>query len=116
MRKFASFQFIIQLIQFNNMQEVNNYIGIWKFNNKVSLQEIEELAKEWAKDEKYLSLHIRQCSQNQNGLSFEYHDTTGNETDGAFTEFIDRVSDSLRRKFGNGLAGWDTSRMYYKVK
>lgn len=98
------------------MQKIQNHIGIWKFTNKVTKEELEELATEWAKDENYLSLYIRKCSQDQYGIGFEYKNPLGGDTPDTLHDYREQTSDALRRKFGNGLIGWDISSNYYKIK
>ena len=91
------------------------YRGYWKFKDDyVSLQELEKLAKEWAQDERYVSLHIRKTSSDQHGIGFTY--SPEENTQETHNQFIEEMSDSLRRQFGNGLAGWDISSGYLQVK
>ncbi len=98
------------------MQKIQNHLGIWKFTSKVTKEELEILATEWAKDENYLSLYIRKCSQDQFGIGFEYKNPLGAETPETLDDYMDKTSDALRRRFGNGLIGWDISSNYYKIK
>lgn len=98
------------------MQEIYNHLGIWKFSNKVTLRELEDLAREWSKDENYLSVHIRKCSQDQYGIGFEYNNPLGADTQDTLNQYRESTSDTLKKKFGNGLVGWDISNMYYKIK
>jgi hypothetical protein len=98
------------------MQKIYNHVGIWKFSNKVTLQELEAVAMEWSKDENYLSVNVRKCSQDQYGIGFEYKNPLGTDTPETLDQYRESTSDSLKKKFGNGLVGWDISSMYYKIK
>ncbi len=98
------------------MEQTKNYLGIWKFRDeKVSLEDLQSLAEEMAKDERYLSLHIRKCSKDQHGIGFEYQDSKENTKEN-FEEFMDNTADQFYKKVGNGLIGWDVSSEYYKIK
>jgi hypothetical protein len=96
------------------METVQNNVGIWKFYMaKVSLEQLQDFAQELAKDESYLLVYIRQASQNQWGIGFEYKNGGKvQEEDG----YIEKTKDLLYRKFGSALAGWDISHEYYKIK
>lgn len=96
------------------MQEINNTIGIWKFAMaKVSLNELQTFAEELAKDENYLSVYVRQASQEQWGIGFEYKDGGHIKAPEGYGE---KMKDILYRKFGSALVGWDISAKYYKIK
>jgi hypothetical protein len=80
-------------------------VGMWKFlNDKVSKDELKILLEEFLKDEKYLVLYLRKASTDQTGLGLVRKNTEGSE---GFDKYFDEVSDLLKKKFGNGLAGWD---------
>lgn len=98
------------------MEIIKNHVGIWKFTNKVTKEELEEVAKEWAKDENYISVFLRKCSQDQFGIGFEYKNPLGADTHETLEKYKDETSDFLKKKFGNGLIGWDISNLYYKIK
>lgn len=79
--------------------------GIWKFVN-VTEVELAVLAAKWKKDDPdgWLELHIRPTGKKgrQLGVGFKYkfkekrHD-----------KFFYRISDQLKREFGNNFVGWD---------
>lgn len=82
-------------------------MGLWKFSDKVPVDDLVALAQEWAKeDEKYLQLYVRKVSKDQYGIGFTY-DAQGHDLKKFHDEYFYRVSDVLKRKFGNDLAGWD---------
>lgn len=98
------------------MQNIKNYKGYWKFSmDKVSLGDIEKLADELASDSKILSLHIRKTSKDQYGLGFEYVDESQGKEE-KFNTFMEDMTDMLKKRFGNGLVGWDVSSDYYRLK
>lgn len=95
-----------------------NYItGLWKFSDKVSVEQLQEVAKKWAaEDPKYLQLYIRKCSKNQYGIGFMYDYSNQEQTEGQNAEYMDPVMDSLKRQFGNDLVGWDIAAPTWIIK
>ena len=82
-------------------------MGIWKFSDKIPMKDLIETAQKCAdEDEKYLQLYIRKVSKNQYGIGFTY-DIKGQDAKRAYDEYFYRVSDILKRTFGNDLVGWD---------
>lgn len=82
--------------------------GIWKFDmGKVTTQELVDLAIEWRQRERgvrYVNLHVRQCSDDQLGISFQV--ALCNHTP---KTFFYMMTDQLKRKYGNYFVGWDYS-------
>lgn len=96
--------------------EKKNYItGLWKFRDTVPMEELTKVAQEWAQDERYLQLYIRQCSKDQYGIGFMYQ-YNDDDTHAARHEYGERTSDILKRKFGNDLAGWDYANPTWIIK
>jgi hypothetical protein len=85
----------------------NMIAGIWKFRSSVSHEELVELAKGWKElaPDWYVDLHVRGCGKDQYGIGFKYRHP------GHFhmRQYIAHMSDVLRKRFGNGLLGWDIS-------
>ena len=91
--------------------------GIWKFGEKVTPEQLVELAKKWAKadtnntNKRYIDLHVRKCSKNQHGIGFKYilcfDKDDSNQED--YKEFFNQMTDKLKKGFGNDFAGWDVS-------
>ena len=97
------------------MQTFKNPRGYWKFDDgRVSLPEITGFAEELAQDPRFLSVYIRKVSKNQHGIGFIADVDTS--TQEAFAAFNDEISDKIRRKFGNGLVGWDIGSSYTVIK
>lgn len=97
------------------MQKVNQFRGYWKFKmDRVTLEELEQVAKEFAQDPRYLSVYIREVSKNQLGIGYIYDPEDSSQA--GFDAYHDKTSDMLLKKFGNGLAGWDYSGWYYSIK
>jgi len=92
-------------------------MGIWKFSDKIPMKDLIETAQKWAKeDEKYLQLYIRKVSKDQYGIGFTY-DAKGQEDRKKFhDEYFYRVSDVLKREYGNDLVGWDIASSAYIIK
>ncbi|MCK4918633.1 MAG: hypothetical protein KAS02_02530 [Candidatus Pacebacteria bacterium] len=88
--------------------------GIWKFRQKVKPERLIEIALEWAGEAKgeWVDLHVRRCSGNQIGLGFKYV-RPKNETP---VEFFERITDLLKRQFGNDFVGWDVGHQTWMIK
>lgn len=95
-------------------------IGIWKFADKISPETLAETAENWAaEDPRYEHLYIRKVSKDQHGIGFEYRAYDGNDSENqkqAYSEYFDRMTDKLKREFGNDLVGWDISSSSIIVK
>ena len=95
--------------------KVPHYRGYWKFKDSyVSREQLAELASEWAQDERYKTLIIRRTSSDQHGIGFEYQPEDNSE--GTNNKYTEELSDELKKRFGNGLAGWDIANKYYQIK
>jgi hypothetical protein len=71
------------------------------------------LAQKWKTEEpkKYLGLHVRKCSKNQYGISFLY------VAEGfAQKKFFHKITDQLKRQFGNDFVGYDISEHVWMVE
>lgn len=92
-------------------------MGIWKFSDKIPVQDIVKLAQKWAEEDKsYLQLYVRKVSKDQHGIGFTY-DVKGQKDLKKFhEEYIYKVSDVLRKQFGNDLAGWDIASGPHIIK
>jgi hypothetical protein len=92
--------------------------GIWKFSDRVPVETIIKVAEEFFGDmpSSYQNLHIRKCSKNQYGISFIYdcgedvHDRT------VYNRFFSRITDTLKRRFGNDFVGWDVTSDVFIVR
>jgi len=91
-------------------------MGLWKFRSKVTLIELEQLAKQWASDPKYLQLYTRGGAKDQIVLGFIYQAESGTDDTTAYEEYFESTSDSLKRQFGNDLVGWDVSIITKVIK
>ena len=92
--------------------------GHFHFTSKVTLEEITTVAQEFAQDDKFLKLFIQGAGDQEFRLCFIY-DPKINEEKVPFTfvnEFLDNMTDLLRKKFGNGLKGWSGSNRYTLIK
>lgn len=97
------------------MQKKNIISGLWKFRDGISVEKLGEVAEKWAaEDPNYLRLYIRKCSKDQYGIGFEYQVKEGTEKEQ--NEYFERVSDGLKRQFGNDLVGWDFALPTWFVK
>ena len=79
--------------------------GMWKFSDRVGPDVLTRLAYIWKDEEpgKYLGpLSVRKCSKDQLGIQFMYIFGEGDHK-----EFFRRVTDFLKRQFGNNYVGYD---------
>ena len=60
------------------MEKMTNLTtGLWKFHESVPLEVLQEVAEEWAKDERYKYLYIRWASKDQRAIGFTYEKEDG---------------------------------------
>lgn len=88
--------------------------GLWKFSDEVKIEELVEIAEEWAKDENYIHLYIRGVSKDQNGIGFAYK--LESEDDETRKKFSDEAKDALYKKFGLKFVGWDYASRTITIK
>ncbi len=99
------------------MQEKNYVMGLWKFSDKISKEELGKVAEKWAaEDPNYLQLYLRKVSKNQMGIGFTYKLDDTKDGKKAHEEYFDKTSDFLKRSFGNDSAGWDMGSPVWIVK
>lgn len=92
--------------------------GIWKFNKeKVTPEALVFFAVELVQEEPeaYQSIKVRSCSKTTWGICFDY-DRKRSGNPGVFTYFFDRITDKLKRKFGNGFVGWDVADSVWIIR
>lgn len=90
--------------------------GMWKFKDTTSIVELYELAEEWKAGpdgDKYLDLHVRRCSKNQWGIGFQY--ARKDDTEKSQNAFFHKMTDQLKRRFGNDFVGWDVSSFTFII-
>jgi hypothetical protein len=97
-----------------NFQQI--ITGIWKFKEEIPTSELEAVAKEWAKDPKFMQLYIRKVSKDQYGIGFMYDNRGSKDGEATYDAFYEKGTDELKRKFGNGFYGWDLSSTTNLVK
>jgi hypothetical protein len=80
--------------------------GLWRFSN-VFVEEVVDFARQWKETEPEACrrVSVRKCSKEQLGVDFEYQ-LPGGET---FEQFVYRLTDRLKRRFGNQYLGYDVS-------
>ena len=92
-------------------------MGLWKFSDKISKEELSKVANKWAaEDPNYLQPYIRKVSKDQNGIGFTYQFSEDKDGKIAQEEYLHDASDSLKRKFGNDLVGWDIATPVWVIK
>ena len=96
--------------------EKNYIMGLWKFSDRVSMEDLINVAKKAAEDPKYLSIYIRKCSKDQYGIGFTYDNSDKEPAEGQNAEYMNPVMDSLKRQFGNDLVGWDIASPAWIIK
>ena len=85
--------------------------GLWKFDARLSPRSQEVLLKiaiEWIEEEpdRYLQMYVRMCSKDQIGIGFAYK-LDGPDYKKSKERFFHKVTDQLKRQFGNDFVGWD---------
>jgi len=102
------------------MEEKNWIMGLWKFSDRISIEELGKLAEKWAaEDPKYLQLCIRKVSKDQMGIGFTYDISDIDEPKKAYKaydEFFDRMSGYLKKNFGNDLVSGDVAIGVWVIK
>ena len=92
-------------------------MGLWKFKDKISAEELSKIANKWAaEDPNYLQLYIRRVSKDQRGIGFTYKIPEGKDAEKVHKEYFEQTSDFLKRLFGNDLVGWDLATTVWAVK
>ncbi len=98
-------------------KQENIVTGMWKFarckpGGTRGISEVEtivnfalECRREPFFGEGYLHLYVRETSKNQLAIGFQY-DLHGRLTQ---EKFFHRVTDKIKRRFGNDFVGWDLS-------
>lgn len=89
--------------------------GMWKFSDSVPLYRLQATARAWSigvNGENYTDIHIRTCSKDQQGIGFKYtlpSDMSDDEWEREYKKFFHKMTDQLKRMFGNDFVGWDVS-------
>ncbi|OGM03233.1 hypothetical protein A2115_02650 [Candidatus Woesebacteria bacterium GWA1_41_8] len=96
-----------------NLEYDDIICGIWKFRETVPVEELLKLAEEWRTGpggKSYLSLYVRRCSKNQFGIGFMYQiNLEEDELETTRHKFFEKVTDMLKRRYGNNFVGYDIS-------
>ena len=90
--------------------------GVWKFSEAISAEELCRLAEEWKAGpdgEKYLDLHVRKCSKDRWGIGFKFLRTDDSKK--THDAFFYKMTDKLKRCYGNDFVGWDVSSLTYSI-
>jgi hypothetical protein len=94
----------------------NIAVGIWKFGGNVTFGALIDLAREWREsggdNSNFLDLHVRKCDTRKFGIGFKYKHRGA----GDYEQFFNRMTDELKRRFGNDFVGYDVASMSYLVK
>lgn len=114
----CSVPFLLSFISFSKyMKEKNWTMGLWKFSQNVSLQQLAEVANKWAvEDASYLQLYIRKVSKDQMGIGFTYQLPLDVPAKEAHDVYFEKTTDYLKRNFGNDLVGWDIASSVWVIK
>ena len=95
---------------------------MWKFADSIPDDILVEIATGWIMDEngdKYTDLHVRGCSKDQRGIGFKYAlpaDISDEELKREYKKFFHKMTDQLKRMFGNDFVGWDVSSSIRIIK
>lgn len=94
--------------------------GIWKFRTNilsptpVTPEVLVALTREWCREfpSQHLEAHVRGCGKDQIGINV----MIDLGPDVSLREYVYRISDKLRRQFGNDFVGWDLSDSVWVVE
>ncbi|MCA9353543.1 hypothetical protein KC842_01585 [Candidatus Nomurabacteria bacterium] len=98
------------------MKNTTVAMGLWKFGGNITEQQLIELAESFSEDDRYLQVYIRKVSKDQMGVGFTYKLSEDKDHESAYDEYFDKTSDSLKRKFGNDLVGWDLASPVWVIR
>lgn len=92
--------------------------GIWKFRERIPIEVLHEVAHQFLAEEPnaYRSMQVRKCSKNQYGICFVYDCGESAHDKSVYDRFFDRMTDRLKRQFGNDLVGWDVTNVVWTLK
>jgi hypothetical protein len=94
-----------------------NYImGLWKFSDRVPMEQLIAVAEKALENPKYLQIYIRKCSKDQYAIGFTYDYSHQEPKEGQNKEYMDPVMDKLKREFGNDFVGWDIASPVWIIK
>ncbi len=91
--------------------------GMWKFRDSIEQNELIRVAEEWAQGpdgDQFGDLIVRRCSKDQIAIWFTYMREDGSRK--SQERFCEKISDQLKRRFGNSFVGWDISSSMTVVK
>lgn len=100
----------------NTVKHEDVVSGMWKFHENITPEELIGLAEEWkngSDGDRYLDLHIRKCSKDQFGIGFMY---CFEPNPRGHHPFFYKITDKLKRRFGNDFVGWDVSSPTWIIK
>jgi hypothetical protein len=102
--------------------------GVWKFGPNISRGELIALAKEWMDEPNpmpgtgYVHLCVRGTSPTTFGIQFVYRyvmiplPEVPNHANFVYRKWLHKMSDQLKRRFGNDLLGWDMDHSILEIK
>ncbi len=89
--------------------------GEFKFRNQ-SQQALLTVAREWLQDESetWTDLWLRETIRGHFSICFMYN--LGSDEKEVFDKFVYKMTDQLKREFGNDLVAWDISSKMWVIK
>lgn len=96
--------------------------GLFKFEITSTRHEddkvviLTNVANDWsATDKKWQRLYVRKCSKTQYGIGFEYL-LEGTDYEKDHKKFFHKMTDQLKREFGNDFVGWDMASPTWMIE
>jgi hypothetical protein len=96
--------------------------GLFKFDLSSTIPKeriavvLTSLASDWArKDSNWQRLYVRECSKTQYGIGFEYA-LAGPDYEASQRQLLDRMTEKLRRQFGDHFVEWDMGRPTWIIR
>jgi hypothetical protein len=100
-----------QTVEVNIKEEETILSGTWKFHPKLCVEEVGSVAQELLENEPgaYRSMQVRKNSRGQFVICFVYDCGAPAHSKAVYDDFMHRMTDLLKRRFGNDFVGWDVA-------
>jgi hypothetical protein len=101
----------------DSMKQENVAVGEIIFNARISAHDIEMFVKDLlagADGDRYLSVYIRPKEPPRKILGFKYD--VGSDFNKEYTKYYHKITDMLKRRFGNDCSGWSISGPVWVIR
>ena len=92
-----------------------HFIGLWYFSDRVTEEQLKQLAVSWAKDSNYLHIYIRRIDPDEpDKLSLGFTYQTDNPK--SYESYFQKTVNDLKKEFGDLLVGWNIASTARLIK